>query len=88
MVSGHLREKRGIYQIVLMYKDFNGKKKEKSMSTGLAVKNNKRKAEEMLMEARRSFIVPEQATTETLLSDFLNEWLESVKHIWLISRLH
>ena len=80
MVSGHLREKRGIYQIILTYKDFNGKKKEKSMSTGLPIKNNKRKAEEMLMEARRNFIVPEQATTETLLSTFLDEWLVSVKH--------
>ena len=80
MVSGHLREKRGIYQIILTYKDFDGKRKEKSVSTGLTVKGNKRKAEEMLMEARRNFTPPEQATTEMLLSTFLNEWLISVKH--------
>ena len=79
MVSGHLREKRGIYQIILTYRDFEGKKKEKSMSTGLPVKGNKRKAEEMLMDARRNFIVPEQASSKTLLSAFLTEWLDSTK---------
>ena len=29
MVAGHLREQNGIYQIILRYKDANGKRKTK-----------------------------------------------------------
>lgn len=37
MVAGHLREQNGIYQIILSWKDINGKQ----ISTGLPVKGNK-----------------------------------------------
>ena len=43
MVAGHLREQNGLYQIILSYKDGDGKRKTKSISTGLPVKGNKRK---------------------------------------------
>ena len=55
MTAGHLREQNGIYQIVLSWQDENGKRKTKSVSTGLPVKGNKRRAEALLSEARESF---------------------------------
>ncbi len=54
MVAGHLREKRGYYHIVLSYTDENGKRQTPSKSTGLPVKGNKKRAEAMLQEARRT----------------------------------
>lgn len=48
MVAGHLREQNGKYQMILSWKGTDGKRKTKSVSTGLPVKGNKRRAEEML----------------------------------------
>lgn len=53
MVAGHLREKYGMYYIVLSYTDENGKRKTPTTSTKLPVKGNKKKAEAMLMAARK-----------------------------------
>ena len=55
MVAGHLREKSGYYYAVLNYTDYLGKRKTKWISTGLVVKGNKKRAEAILMDARRSF---------------------------------
>ena len=88
MVAGHLREQNGLYQIILSYKDGDGKRKTKSISTGLPVKGNKRKAESMLMDARQTFVPPvvtvaplEKAKPDELLfTDFILEWLEMMKN--------
>jgi hypothetical protein len=48
MVAGHLREQNGYYQMILSYKDISGERKTKSISTGLAIKGNKKRAEAML----------------------------------------
>lgn len=61
MVAGHLRVQNGIYQMILSYKDYNGKRKTKSISTGLKEKGNARKAERMLQIARQEFIAPDMA---------------------------
>ena len=53
MVAGHLREKDGYYHIVLSYTDENGQRRTPSRSTKLPVKGNKKRAEAMLIEARR-----------------------------------
>ncbi len=53
MVAGHLREKDGYFHIVLSYIDENGQRKTPSRSTKLPVKGNKKRAEAMLVEARR-----------------------------------
>lgn len=58
MVAGHLRVQNGIYQMILSYKDCDGKRKTKSISTGLTVKGNARKAERMLQTARKDFQIP------------------------------
>jgi len=61
MVAGHLRVQNGVYQMILSYKDFNGKRKTKSISTGLKEKGNARKAERMLQTTRQEFIAPDMA---------------------------
>lgn len=58
MVAGHLQEKKGNYYIVLNYKDEAGKRKTKWIATGLSTKGNKKKAEAMLQDARKSFETP------------------------------
>ncbi|MPM05394.1 Tyrosine recombinase XerC [bioreactor metagenome] len=77
MVAGHLTEKKGLYYIVLQYPTWEGVYKHKWIPTKLHVKGNKKRAEEMLMEARRNF-VPETAPVEKdmLFADFLEKWLE------------
>ncbi len=81
MVAGHLQEKRGIYHIVLSYQDANGKRRSKWISTGLPIKGNKKKAEELLREAQRDFVptLDKQVNRDMLFADFLEDWLEIVK---------
>lgn len=81
MVSGHLREKNNYYHMVLNYNDFNGKRITKWISTGLPVKGNKKKAEQMLMETRMNFKVDTPIETEDglLFTDFMKQWLKSTK---------
>ena len=55
MVTGHLREQNGYFQMILTWKDATGKRRSKSISTGLTVKGNKKRAEKMLMKARSEF---------------------------------
>jgi len=76
MTAGHLQEKKGKYYIVLSYKDETGKRKTKWQSTGLAIKGNKKRAEELLQTARRDFVPPHQITDEVKFSDYLENWIE------------
>lgn len=80
MVAGHLQEKKGYFYIVLSYPDMSGKRKTKWITTGLPVKGNKKKAEKMLMETRKTF-EPEckPLQEDTLFSDFMLYWLEIIK---------
>lgn len=55
MVAGHLQEKKGYFYIVLNYKNEEGKRKNKWLATGLPVKGNKKKAEVLLIDARKNF---------------------------------
>ena len=50
MVAGHLQEKKGYYYAVLSYRNADGRRKTKWISTGLPVKGNKKRAEAFLME--------------------------------------
>ena len=53
IVSGHVEERRGIFHIFLSWTDFAGNRQRKSISTGLQVKRNKKRAEDMLHEAKK-----------------------------------
>lgn len=77
MVAGHLREQNGYFQMILSWKGADGKRKSKSISTELAVKGNKKRAEAMLLKTRKEF------NPENLLENadmpfhvFLNKWLK------------
>lgn len=81
MVAGHLREKRGLFYIVLNYFDVAGKRQSKWIPTKLPVKGNKKRAEMMLMEVRKSFVPDEKMVqSEMLFADYLEEWLEITRH--------
>ena len=80
MVAGHLQEKKGLFYIVLSYSDRDGKRKTKWVPTGLPIKGNKRKAETMLQEARKTFVADYVPVAEDMLFvDYLTEWLEVAK---------
>lgn len=81
MVAGHLREVNGYFHIILSYKDANGKRQSPSIATGLLAKGNKRKAEVMLQNARKTFVIPstEPITEDMYFTDFLLSWLEMMK---------
>lgn len=76
---GHLREKNGYFQMILTYKDMNGKRQTKSVSTGLPVKGNKKRAEALLWKTRQEFN-PDTAMSDknALFAVFLNKWLQEV----------
>ena len=91
MVAGHLREKKGIYYVVLNYKDENGKRRTPSFSTKLPVKGNKKRAEEMLRKAQqdkteelecrklmKSSNLPASADSITF-TGFLDDWLKMMQ---------
>lgn len=78
MVAGHLHEKSGYYYIILNLTDSAGKRKPKWISTGLTIKGNKKRAEQMLMEERRKY-AKAKAGDDVLFADFMEQWLEIVK---------
>ena len=77
MVAGHLREQNGYFQMILSWKGHDGKRKSKSISTGLPVKGNKKRAEAMLLKTRREFN-PDNLieNAEIPFCDFLMKWLK------------
>lgn len=80
MVAGHLQEKKGYFYMVLSYNDAAGKRKTKWLPTQLPVKGNKKKAEKLLMETRKTFEPEEKPITDDILfSEFMLRWLEVVK---------
>ena len=85
MIAGHLREKDGHYYCVLSYTDYTGERKQIWKATGLPVKRNKKRAEEMLSHLRKSFVVPKAPadyfdfSDRMLFTDFMRAWLEVVR---------
>ena len=81
-VSGHLEEVRGIFQIKLSWTDETGNRGRKSISTGLQVKGNKKRAEDMLREAKKDqqTILLERPHIEDLtFADFMDQWLDVIR---------
>ena len=77
MIAGHLQEKKGLYYMVLSYKDKSGKRISKWMPTGLPVKGNKKRAEDMLMAARAEFVAGKAAIDRDMpFSSYLVQWME------------
>jgi hypothetical protein len=84
-VTGHVAEVRGIYHIKLSWTDSNGKRCRKSTSTGLAVKGNTKRAEDMLRKARKeqeeivNLYGGKPRLEDWLFADFMEEWLEVIR---------
>ena len=89
MVAGHLRNRNGVWYVSMSYTDAYGKKKTVLRSTGKQKKKgNKRKAEKILLEARKELQEkldrgdPDELARQketTLFTAFLAEWLEMMR---------
>lgn len=93
MVAGRLTKKSDYFYIVLSYSDKEGKRKEKWIKTGLKVRGNKAKADEMLLLYRENFDVGtgklkseqeeskkiESDLSDILFGDYLLSWCEDIK---------
>ena len=66
---------------MLNYTDSLGKRKTKWISTGLTVKGNKKRAEAILMDARRNFHPeePKIVSGDILFADYMEKWLDIIK---------
>ena len=85
MIAGRLQEKNGRWYMVLSYLDpVTGKRKQPWFATGLDAKGNKKKAEKMLSELRRTFVIPKTECSkldqDIDFADFMMEWLEFARH--------
>ncbi|MDF3005855.1 MAG: integrase [Oscillospiraceae bacterium] len=75
-MTGSLQIKNDKYFAVLNIYDQNGKRKQKWLTTGLAVKGNKKKAEQLLREYLREYEVKAGLiSTDMLFCDSIRHWL-------------
>ena len=75
-MTGSLQIKNDKYYMVLNTYE-KGKRKNKWIATGLPVKNNKRKAEQMLRETLHKYELQAGLVyTDILFSDYIRIWLE------------
>lgn len=84
-ITASLQIKNNIYQVVLNYRDINGKRKQKWISTGLSEKgNNKRQAnqemQEILSNFKETLNSQNSSNSNKLFTTYLKEWLLSVKN--------
>ena len=86
MIAGHLQIKNDYYYMVLSYLDANGKRKQPWFPTGLPIKNNKKRAEKMLLELRQTYVPPAERksngelSADMLFADYMELWLEVVRN--------
>jgi integrase len=81
-VSGHLEEVRGIFHIKLSWTDQKGKRGRKSISTELAVKGNKGRAENILSEIKKeqeAKLKNMPVSDKILFADFMEQWLDVIR---------
>ena len=85
MIAGHLQIKNDNYYMVLNYTDVNGKRRQPWIPTGLPAKGNKRRAEKLLLDTRKSFVPPvvskenEDISSDMLFADYMELWLEIIR---------
>ena len=87
-MTGSLQIKSGKFYMVLNIQE-NGKRKMKWISTGLAVKGNKRKAEQMLRETLQTYEIEQRGPKcDMPYSDYVQKWLEYIHRKVEIGRAH
>lgn len=80
MIAGHLTTKNGYWYGIVMIRDSEGKPKQKWISTHLKVQGNKKKAEELLLDARKKYTDLEAMRKRcygVLLSEYLTCWVQT-----------
>lgn len=88
MIAGHLQIKNDYYYMVLSYLDANGKRKQPWFPTGLPIKNNKKRAEKMLLELRQTYVPPAEhksngeLSADMLFADFIQNYLLHHKDVF------
>ncbi len=95
MVSACLREKHDYYYIIISYYE-EGKRRQIWKSTGLKVRGNKRKAEQLLADYQKRYspeeqqLLPEQEEqaiiksiqrNDVLFGDYMQEWCEAQRGV-------
>lgn len=82
-VSGHLEERRGYFHMALAWTDADGNRQRQLKSTGLKIKGNKKRAEEVLIQTRKEMkqrLMDAPDGEELLFADFMeHNWLEYMK---------
>lgn len=80
-VTGSLYEKNNKWQMMINYYDEDGKRKQKSKSTGLCIKGNKRKAQIMLegLLYEYSNDMTKLFSRDMPFSDYMLQWLEEYR---------
>ena len=82
-ISGHLEEVRDIFHIKLTWTGEEGNRGRKSISTGLTVKGNRKKAEDMLYEAKKdqeALLANMPRLDNLLFADFMEKWLTAIRN--------
>lgn len=82
MIAGHMTKKNGYWYLILMVKDEAGRSKQKWISTHLRVEGNKKKAEAMLLAARREYTdlaEMQKRSNDILVSHYLTTWVEGCR---------
>lgn len=82
MIAGHLTAKNGRWYMVIETRTDVGIRKPKWMATGLKVKGNKKKAEEMLYEKKLEYSLNHSARKNAagiFFDEYLQQWLYSRK---------
>lgn len=75
-MTGSLQVKNGKFYIIINLKE-NGKRKQKWIATGLEVKGNKRKAEQLLQKTLLAYEkAHERPVCSILFSDYIRTWLK------------
>ena len=74
-IKGYIKEINGVWHIVIVYYDTNGKRKFSSISTKLKVRGNKKNATRMMEEIVELFEIPKKGKKADL-KKYLNDDLE------------
>lgn len=79
MITGSIQPKNGKWQMVINMPMSNGKTKQKWRSTGLPVKGNKRKAQNMLDKQLAELNKYDVPYNEITVAEYFVDWLKAIK---------
>lgn len=78
-VTGSIQTKNGMYYVVLYLYNEDGKRKPKWINTKLPIKDNKRKAERMLMELLEEWDQKQVPYSDLTFAEYMERWLKEIE---------